>query len=103
VGYAPGYRASSETGLGQWKATALEPNGDHWGGDHCIDSLAVPGVILCNHGLQGLEKPSFRDVPRLAIGKALEHKNILPPQPPPPSSGEGKEVIEERLKSLGYL
>ncbi len=103
VGYAPGYRASSETGLGQWKTSVLEANRDHWGGDHCIDSQAVPGVILCNHGLQGLEKPSYRDVPRLAIGKALEHKNVPPPQPPAPSSGEGKEVIEERLKSLGYL
>ena len=37
MGYAPGFRASSETGLGKSAATSLEPNHDHWGADHCID------------------------------------------------------------------
>jgi predicted AlkP superfamily phosphohydrolase/phosphomutase len=101
VGYAPGYRVSSETGLGKWKGIAIEPNGDHWGADHCIDSQAVPGVIFCNQGLGGLTQPSFRDFPQLAIGKPLIHGQSAPP--PPSVGGEGKEAIEERLKSLGYL
>jgi predicted AlkP superfamily phosphohydrolase/phosphomutase len=103
VGYAPGYRASSETGLGQWKAESVEDNHDHWGADHCIDSQAVPGVLFCNQGLGELSRPSFRDIPRLAIGRQITHKDSPPAPPPGSAGGESKEAIEERLKSLGYL
>ncbi|MCB0189225.1 MAG: alkaline phosphatase family protein, partial [Caldilineaceae bacterium] len=41
IGYAPGYRGSAQTGLGQWQAQSIEPNRDHWGADHCIDPQAV--------------------------------------------------------------
>ena len=102
VGYTPGYRASSETGLGQWKAEDVEENHDHWGADHCIDSQSVPGVLFCNQGLGGVSKPSFRDIPLLAIGRQIQHKDA-PPPPPGTAGGESKEAIEERLKSLGYL
>ena len=51
VGYAPGYRASAETGLGKVPATRIEPNTDHWGADHCMDSDVVPGVIFANRDL----------------------------------------------------
>lgn len=102
IGYTPGYRASPETGLGQWKHALLEPNHDHWGADHCIDSQAVPGVLFCSQGLQGLSQPSYRDIPQLAIGKALAQQGGKPPAPPT-SGGEDKAILEERLKSLGYL
>ena len=37
VGFAPGFRASAQTGLGEWERDALEPNRDHWGADHrCV-------------------------------------------------------------------
>src|SRR5581483_5833180 len=51
LGYAPGYRASPETGLGGWGASSLAPNRDHWAGDHCIDPACVPGVIFSNQAL----------------------------------------------------
>lgn len=102
VGYAPGYRASSETGLGKWKEPDIELNHDHWGADHCIDSLAVPGVIFASAGLGGRQNPSFRDIPRLTLGKDIE-QDQSPPPPPSTTAGEDQQILEDRLKGLGYL
>ena len=79
VGYAPGYRASAETGLGKIPAITLEPNSDHWGADHCMDSDVVPGVIFANRDLRDFGTISFRDIPFLAIGKHLDQSNLKPP------------------------
>jgi predicted AlkP superfamily phosphohydrolase/phosphomutase len=100
VGYAPGYRASSETGLGKVPALSLEPNTDHWGADHCMDAEVVPGVIFANRDLRDFGGISFRDIPFLAIGKHLDPSNLKPPSQ---TVGEGQKDLEERLKGLGYL
>ena len=100
VGYAAGYRASAETGLGKVPDVALEPNTDHWGADHCMDADIVPGVIFANRDLRDFGAISFRDIPFLAIGKHLDQSTLKPPSQ---SSGEGQKDIEERLKGLGYL
>jgi predicted AlkP superfamily phosphohydrolase/phosphomutase len=100
VGYSPGYRASSETGLGEWKRDVLEANKDHWGADHCIDNESVPGVLFSNQGLGNFPNPSYPDMPLLAIGEDIE---VGGSKPPPTMSDEDKDVLEERLKSLGYL
>jgi predicted AlkP superfamily phosphohydrolase/phosphomutase len=55
VGYAPGYRASWDTTTGKVPAKLIEPNIDEWTGDHCIDSRAVPGVLLSNRPLRARE------------------------------------------------
>jgi predicted AlkP superfamily phosphohydrolase/phosphomutase len=101
VGYAPGYRASSETGLGKVPQALVEPNHDHWGADHCVDSDIVPGVIFANRDLQNFGGVSFRDVPFLAIGKHLDQSHIKPPSQT--GGGHGQKDLEERLKGLGYL
>ncbi len=100
VGYLPGYRASAETGLGKVPATRVEPNNDHWGADHCMDSDVVPGVIFANRDLRDFGRLSFRDIPFLAIGKHLDPSNIKPPSQ---ALGQGQKDLEERLKGLGYL
>jgi predicted AlkP superfamily phosphohydrolase/phosphomutase len=101
VGFAPGFRASSQTGLGGWEKESLEPNNDHWGADHCINPEAVPGVIFTNQGLKNYPNPSYRDIPAITIGSTPDSSSSTPP---PTSSGtEDEKVIEERLKSLGYL
>jgi predicted AlkP superfamily phosphohydrolase/phosphomutase len=100
VGYAPGYRASAETGLGKIPAISLERNTDHWGADHCMDSDVVPGVIFANRDLRDFGTISFRDIPFLAIGKHLDPSNIKPPSQ---TTGQGQKGLEERLKGLGYL
>jgi hypothetical protein len=103
IGYSPGYRASSETGLGKWKSCTIEENSDHWKGDHCIDSQAVPGVIFSNTNLDRFSKISFRDIPMLTIGKPLDAPSDQPTPPPSSTAGEDSKILEERLKSLGYL
>ena len=100
MGYASGYRASAETGLGKVPAIALEPNRDHWGADHCMDSDLVPGVIFANRDLRDFGGVSFRDISFLAIGKHVDPSNLKPPSR---SAGAGQKDLEERLKGLGYL
>ena len=100
VGYSPGYRASQQTGLGGWESSSLEPNRDHWGADHCIDPQFVPGVLLSNQSLGHLSAPSYRDIPALALGEKVISGDSTPPSYP---SDEDRGVLEERLKSLGYL
>jgi predicted AlkP superfamily phosphohydrolase/phosphomutase len=101
VGYAPGYRASSQTGLGEWEHCLIEPNTDHWGADHCIAAQAVPGVLFCSRGLADFPHPSYRDFPALTIGRQVEKSGEI--KPPPVSGNEDQKILEERLRSLGYL
>jgi predicted AlkP superfamily phosphohydrolase/phosphomutase len=101
VGFAPGFRASAQTGLGAWEADIIEPNNDHWGADHCIDPTAVPGVLFSSYGLSNFPAPSYRDMPSIAIDSEPDESGSAPP--PTSSGNESEEVIEERLKSLGYL
>lgn len=100
MGYAPGFRASSETGLGKLAPTSLEPNHDHWGADHCIDSTKVPGVLFANREIKNMPGLSFRDIPFLALGKHLDQSYIKPPSQ---IGAQGQKDLEERLKGLGYL
>jgi predicted AlkP superfamily phosphohydrolase/phosphomutase len=100
MGYAPRFRASSETGLGKIGASSLEANDDHWGADHCIDSNMVPGVLFANRDLKDMPDLSFRDIPFLALGKHLDQSYIKPPSQVGP---QGQKDLEERLKGLGYL
>jgi predicted AlkP superfamily phosphohydrolase/phosphomutase len=100
LGYAPGYRASSDTGLGKWDQVTIETNTDHWGADHCIDPQAVPGVLFASRGLADFPNPSFRDIPPMVVGKYLDQSGVKPPMI---SGGESQQTVEERLKGLGYL
>jgi predicted AlkP superfamily phosphohydrolase/phosphomutase len=100
IGYHPGYRASSETGLGQWGEEQIEINNDYWNADHCFSAEAVPGVLISNSRLDTFPEPSFEDFPALAIGKSLGPSDSLPP---PSYSDEDQEAVEKRLKDLGYL
>jgi hypothetical protein len=102
VGFNTGYRASAQTGLGGWEADALEPNLDHWGADHCMAPDLVPGVLFSNQSLKDLPGLSYRDFPELAIGVPLDSDESAPPKTPK-FSDEDQEVLEERLKDLGYL
>jgi predicted AlkP superfamily phosphohydrolase/phosphomutase len=100
IGYAPGFRASSETGLGKFGSRSIEINTDHWGADHCIDSTQVPAVLFTNRDIQNMPGLSFRDIPFLALGKHLDPSFIKPPSQASPG---GQKDLEERLKGLGYL
>ncbi len=49
VNYAPGYRVSWQTALGGMPHGIFEDNLRRWSGDHIINPLAVPGILLMNH------------------------------------------------------
>lgn len=100
IGYASGYRASPETGLGKIPEKMMEPNYDHWGADHCMDAEIVPGVIFANRDLRDFAGISFRDIPFLAIGKHLDQSHLKPPSQ---TDVQGQKELEEQLKGLGYL
>lgn len=100
IGYAPGFRASAETGIGNWPAQALEPNRDHWGADHCIDAAAVPGVLFARRALSPQDWPSYHDIPELALGRPIAGRPVAPP---PPAAAEDDEALRARMRSLGYL
>ena len=50
VGYAPGYRASWRTGIGETAPTVFETNTDAWEADHCVDAAVVPGILVTSFG-----------------------------------------------------
>ena len=89
IGYAPGYRASSETGLGKWSAAVVETNPDHWEADHCIDSQAVPGVIFLQPGIARPGAPILPGYPLADDRQTTRPK--LQPRPPKPPTSAGSE------------
>jgi predicted AlkP superfamily phosphohydrolase/phosphomutase len=62
VGYARGYRASWETGIGGFSKTVLDDNVDAWTADHCINAADVPGVLFTTRRLR-VRDPALRDLP----------------------------------------
>jgi predicted AlkP superfamily phosphohydrolase/phosphomutase len=62
VGYARGYRASWETGIGGFSNSILEDNIDPWTADHCINAADVPGVLFTTRKLR-VTDPSLKDLP----------------------------------------
>jgi predicted AlkP superfamily phosphohydrolase/phosphomutase len=104
VGYAAGYRASSETGMGKWQAKAMEANRDHWSSDHCVEDALVPGVLFCSMGLNDLPHPTYADVPALVLGTPLDQKGPVQAVVADIEQDAAEQnAVEERLKSLGYL
>ena len=61
VGYAPGYRASWETALGEAPEGIVRSNTDAWIGDHCINADAVPGVLLSKRAPRVI-RPRLKDL-----------------------------------------
>ena len=48
IGWNRGYRTSWESILGGFSHHVVRDNDDKWSGDHCIDPVLVPAVLLCN-------------------------------------------------------
>jgi len=62
VGYAPGYRASWRTALGQTAPREIEDNIDAWIADHCINAADVPGVVFTARPIR-VPDPALKDLP----------------------------------------
>jgi len=63
VGYARGYRSSWATTSGKIPAELMEDNDHEWSGDHCMDSRAVPGILLSNKPLKLDMAADLKDLP----------------------------------------
>lgn len=63
VGYARGYRSSWATTTGKVPATLMEDNDHEWSGDHCMDSRAVPGILLSNRPIRTDMPADLKDLP----------------------------------------
>jgi hypothetical protein len=56
--------------------------------------------LFSNRSLDHLTKPSYTDIPLLAINKEIvQNQNISEPS----FSDEDQEKVDDRLKELGYL
>ncbi|HXZ20146.1 MAG TPA: hypothetical protein VEG63_09370, partial [Candidatus Acidoferrales bacterium] len=73
VNYAPGYRVSWQTALGGMPHGVFEDNLRRWSGDHIIDPLAVPGILLMNRAAV----PGRADIRDLAP-TILAHFGVAP-------------------------
>jgi predicted AlkP superfamily phosphohydrolase/phosphomutase len=100
VGYEPGFRASAETGMGEWGETEIVKNQDQWQADHCFDGEAVPGVVFSTHGLGEVSNPSYSDFPSMVLGKEINPREEVSA---PEFREEEQEKVDERLRELGYL
>jgi len=66
LGYARGYRCSTNSGKGRVGPYVIDSNISKWSGDHCIDAAAVPGVILSNRPMAA--RPlNLMDIPVTAL------------------------------------
>ena len=52
VGYAKGTRGSDESALGSLPPDVIVDNTSAWSGDHCMDHLTVPGILLSSRSLK---------------------------------------------------
>lgn len=52
VGYTKGMRGSDESALGALPRAVITDNADPWGGDHCMNPEAVPGILLSSRPLK---------------------------------------------------
>ncbi|MBN2466889.1 MAG: alkaline phosphatase family protein [Deltaproteobacteria bacterium] len=48
IGYNRTYRSSWETILGKYPRDEFVDNHDKWSGDHCMDNVFLPGVLISN-------------------------------------------------------
>jgi hypothetical protein len=55
------------TTTGKVPLPLIEPNIDEWSGDHCIDSRAVPGVLLSNRRIRA-QSSSLADLTVSVLG-----------------------------------
>jgi predicted AlkP superfamily phosphohydrolase/phosphomutase len=60
-GYQRGYRVAWETAVGRTTGAVFHDNTRAWSGDHCVDPSLVPGVLFCNHPVDG-DRPRLMDV-----------------------------------------
>jgi predicted AlkP superfamily phosphohydrolase/phosphomutase len=67
VGYESGYRVSWDAAVGRTSTAIFHDNTKAWSGDHCVDPAVVPGVLFCNHQIEG-DNPRLLDIAPTVLG-----------------------------------
>jgi predicted AlkP superfamily phosphohydrolase/phosphomutase len=73
VNFAPGYRVSWESALGKTSGSSFQDNLRRWSGDHIVDPMCVPGIVLLNRPAE-LEGADIRDI----APTVLKHFGVAP-------------------------
>lgn len=88
VGFARGYRASWNTGLGDMDRAVVIPNRNAWSADHCIAHHLVPGTLITNRKIK-LDDPALVDLAPtilaaygIEIPEQMTGRNIFGPTSP---------------------
>jgi len=89
IGYAPGYRASWDTCLGNLSADVLTNNEAAWSADHCTDAMTVPGVLFCNQTVRAAQPGLVDLAPSILAEFGL----------PTPQTMTGKNLFLSETKS----
>lgn len=74
IGYNTGYRASWETAIGKIPRALFSDNDQKWTGDHCVDSIHVPGILMSNRKITA-ERPALYDLPVTILNEFGIDKN----------------------------
>lgn len=74
VGFNRGYRASSETALGEFPKEWIEDNMDAWSGDHMMAAELVPGILLSNKKIRAKD-PKLYDLAPTILSEFGVEKN----------------------------
>jgi predicted AlkP superfamily phosphohydrolase/phosphomutase len=84
VGYDSGFRISDEAVLGRFPREIVRNRTDAWAADHCLDPSTVPGMLLCNRGLQASDPALWDMAPSLLSGFGIAK----------PAAMEGRQLID---------
>ena len=75
VGYRRGWRGGDDSALGKMPSKITEVNMSSWSGDHCMDTVEVPGIIVSNRKILKAD-PALID-----LGPTVLHLFGLPEPP----------------------
>jgi len=74
IGYNEGYRTSWDAAVGQVTSQVIEDNPKRWSGDHSVDPVLVPGVLVSSRRLD-CDAPGIEDM----APTALDLFGVTPP------------------------
>lgn len=66
IGYAEGYRTSWDAAVGKVTAAVFEDNRKAWSGDHSVDPVTVPGILVSNCRITASD-PGIEDMAPTAL------------------------------------
>jgi predicted AlkP superfamily phosphohydrolase/phosphomutase len=76
IGFRDGFRASWQTALGAVPKTVVEDNAKKWSGDHLIDPVLVPGILLSSRKIDNANPTLYDLTPTILHVIGYEEKEL---------------------------